>query len=345
MHLNQMIRTVMFAILSLFCICTVSAEEELTLDIISYENLLQQDSDALSTLKAALHEKGIVGIRNVPGYKEAVHRYIEAARKFSAFSEDVKNAYAPDRDRGDLFLGYERGKERFKRPDGSWVIDDQKISYYAHVPDVAYNIWPVEMDLQSPFQKMGSLMAATGELVMREIGLIGPETGVYLDGVPKLGRMLHYSKSGDTISDNPFWCGAHFDHGLFTALIPAAYFVDGEQVSEPKEAGLYVKTRSDGNFKKVVCHEPEVLMFQVGEFGQLASDDAIRATEHLVHKASGDIERYTLALFFDAPFEKIIHSHSELTKDSRYGGNPGDPCSYEHWNEMSFKRYLVQEEQ
>lgn len=113
-------KTAMLAVLCLCFLCSVSAEEELALDIISYEDLLEKDPDALRVLKSALHEKGIVGIRGVPEYRETVLQYIEAERKFSAQSEDVKNAYAPNRERGDLFLGYERGKEKFKRPDESW---------------------------------------------------------------------------------------------------------------------------------------------------------------------------------------------------------------------------------
>ena len=187
-------------------------------------------------------------------------------------------------------------------------------------------------------------MSETGIAVMGKIGLIGPTTGILIDDVPRTGRMLHYRKSIDGAHDNPFWCGAHFDHSIFTALIPAFYFVDGNAIAEPREAGLFVKTTRDGIFKKVVADDPDVMMFQVGEFGQLVTNDAIRATEHRVHKASGITERYSLALFFDAPLDTVIHSSSELTQDARYGGGPGTPCSYLRWKEESFKRYLVTED-
>jgi isopenicillin N synthase-like dioxygenase len=143
--------------------------------------------------------------------------------------------------------------------------------------------------------------------------------------------MLYYRESVEGAADNTFWCGSHFDHGLFTALIPAFY----------KEAGLFVRTHQDGIFKKVVASDLDVLMFQVGEFGQLITNDGIRATEHRVHKASGAIERYTMALFFDAPKDTVVHSTSELTSDSRYGGSKGIPFTYGHWSEESFKRYIA----
>jgi isopenicillin N synthase-like dioxygenase len=330
--------------LVLTTICQGTGKSEvLELDIISYDDFAQQDAEALQVLKKALHEKGIVGIRGIPGYQEKVQNYIEAARKFSALSEEVKKSYAPNRDLGELFLGYERGKEKFIRPDGSWAIDDLKVSYYAWVPDHRENKWPVEVDLKTPFQELGMLMAQIGEAVMGAVELIGPKTGISLDGIPRLGRMLNYRRSSDSlVQDNPYWCGNHFDHSMFTTLIPAYYFVDGKEVPEPEEAGLFVKTNAEGVYRKVVAN-PDVMMFQVGEFGQLATNDEIRATEHRVHKADGNVERYSMALFADAPMNAVIHSTSVLTNDSRYGGGPGDPCSYRRWNDETFKRFLVKD--
>ncbi len=319
--------------------------EVLALDIVAYEAFIQEDPESLEVLKRALHEKGIVGIRGIPGYKEKVLNFIEKAREFSSLSEEVKDAYSPNRSQGDLFLGYEKGKEKFKRPDGRWVIDDLKVSYYGYVPDCPQNKWPREIDLRSPFLDLGSMMVEMGKAVMEKIGILGPSTGISLERAMPLGRMLYYRKSGNTVADNPFWCGEHFDHSMFTALLPAFYFMEGEAIAEPTEAGLFVKTSIDGTFKKVIADDPDVLMFQVGEFGQLVTNDAIRATEHRVHKAPGSVERYTMALFFDAPMDTVIHSTSVLAKDSRYGGIPGEPCSYQKWNENTFKRFLVKEEE
>jgi isopenicillin N synthase-like dioxygenase len=312
-----------------------------SLDIVPYQLFIQGDPEALELLKTALYRKGIVGIKGIPGYREKVLQFVERAREFSALPEEVKETYAPNRALGDLFLGYEKGKERFKRPDGKWVVDDLKVSYYGFVPDLPSNKWPVEIDLKTPFQDLGALMAEMGKAVMEKIDLIGPRTGIFLENTPQIGRMLYYQKSTGTCADNPYWCGAHFDHGVFTVITPASYFVDGKQTSEPKESGLFVNV--GGHFRKIEA-DPDVMMFQAGEFGQLATDDAIQATEHRVHKASGAIERYAMALFFEAPLQMVIHSFSKLTKDARYGGMAGDPCSFQRWHEESFKRYIVKEE-
>jgi isopenicillin N synthase-like dioxygenase len=318
--------------------------EILPLDLISYDALINEDAESLHVLRTALNEKGIVGVKGIPGYREKVFEFIKSARKFSALPEQIKEAYAPNHLKGEMFLGYESGKEKFKRPNGQWVVDDLKVSYYGFVPEHSQNKWPSEIDLKTPFQNLGMLMSFVGEKVMEKIGLIEGDTGISLDGIPRSGRMLYYRKNEKGASDNPFWCGAHFDHGMFTALLPAFYFEDGEAVDEPMEAGLFVKATGYEVFKKVAANDPEILLFQVGEFGQLITNDAIKATEHRVQKANRAIERYTMALFFSPPMETVIFSNSELTQDSRYGGPAGSPCSYRQWHERSFDRYLVKEE-
>lgn len=317
--------------------------ETLFLDVISYENFVKEDPAAMAVLEKALYEKGIVGIRGVPGYREKVKLFIERAREFSALPEECKEACG--RSEGEMFLGYEKGKERFKNAEGKWVVDDLKVSYYGLIPDSPLNKWPHEMDLKSSFQAIGELMTEMGVAVMQTIGLLGTHTGIFLDESPQgFGRMLYYRKSIESAEENPYWCGAHFDHGIFTALLPAFYFANGEAIPEPEEAGLFVRTAKDEAFKKVVADDPDVLLFQVGEFGQLATDDAIRSTEHCVRKASGCVERYTMALFISTPMQTVIHSLSELTKDARYGAKAGEACTYQHWHEESFNRYIVRSE-
>lgn len=184
-------------------------------------------------------------------------------------------------------------------------------------------------------------MAKMGEQIMYKIGILGKDSGLHLERESCIGRMLYYKKSNN--NENPFWCGSHFDHGLFTVILPAVYFVNGEQVPEPKEAGLFVKSTKEKSFKKVAANNLDIMMFQVGEFGQLVKNDSIYATEHRVHKAEGPVERYTLAVFYNAPMDIPIHSTSVLTNDARYGEKTGNSCTYRHWNEASLQRYAVQE--
>lgn len=240
----------------------VAAIEVLDLDIIPYEKIATGDLAALQTLDIALHKKGIVGVRGVPGYKEKYEQFIKAAREFNDLPEEIKEFYKPNRDLGETFLGYEVGKEKFQRPDGEWVVDDLKTSYYACVPDNAKNKWPLEVDLRAPFEALGETMAEMGEMIMCKIGLLGD---FHLEEDARTGRMLHYRKGEH--SGNPYWCGAHFDHGLFTVILPGVYFVNGEQVPEPYEAGLFVRTSEEAPFKKVIADDLDVMMFQVGEFG------------------------------------------------------------------------------
>jgi isopenicillin N synthase-like dioxygenase len=341
LRITQMFRVFLWTFLLGSHFMNAEVADMIELDVIPYETLIQGDVDSLQILDHALHEKGIVGVRGVPGYKEHYQQFIEAARKFSSLPEHVKESYKPNRALGETFLGYEMGKEKFQRPDGTWIVDDLKTSYYAYIPDSIKNKWPSEVNLKTPFEALGQLMADTGEFVMRKIGLLGSSTGFELEEESRLGRMLYYRKCEN--NENPYWCGAHFDHGLFTVLLPAIYFVQGEQIPEPSEAGLFVRTSAETPFRKVPAEDPDVMMFQVGEFGQLATDDSIRATEHRVHKAMGSIERYTLAVFYNAPMDIPIHSTSILTQDARYGAKMGEACTYRHWHEASFQRYVVKE--
>jgi isopenicillin N synthase-like dioxygenase len=310
------------------------------LDIISYQDLNDPaNTSATRMLKTALLQKGIVGIKDVPGFLSKSQAYINAARQFSALSDEIKQQYAPLRDTGET-EGYELGAEWFQGQDGVWRIDDKKSSFYACVPDAIKNKWPKEVDLKTPYLELGKLIFSTGKLLLNVMGL-NEKLGLKHDEITGYGRMLHYHKESDAINENPNWCGAHLDHGIFTGLIPAYYYRDGIEVDEPKEAGLYIVPSNTTQFEKVSLSDKSVLLFQVGEFGQLLSDDHIQATQHTVRKAKGEIERYTFALFFSAGVNTKIKSHSKLIEDDRYKQHQSadGSISYAEWEKASYERY------
>lgn len=329
-------------VISMVLLAKMHGEEMLDLDVLSYSDLLQEDAVSLHILEKALLEKGIVGVRGIPDYMESVCDFIEASRNFNKLPDAVKEKYAPNRELGELFLGYESGKEKFQRPDGTWVVDNLKVSYYAYVPDRPENKWPHEVDLRTSFQKLGSVMSQIGGFILDKLGIIGNKTGIQSSDVFTVGRMLYYRNAQENVDNNPFWCGAHYDHGMFTALVPSFYFSHDEEIPEPFDAGLFVNC--NGSFKKVDAKDHDILLFQVGEFGQLITNDAIMATQHRVHKAQGDLERYTMALFFSPAMDTRIHSTSVLAQDTRYG-DAADGCTYAHWEEETFKRFIVKESQ
>jgi isopenicillin N synthase-like dioxygenase len=310
------------------------------LDIISYHHLVDlTNMKAAQDLEAALLGKGIVGIQDVPHYESKTRAYINAARTFSAFKDDIKQQYAPDRDANDT-EGYELGAEWFKNQDDVWQIDDKKASYYAFVPDHSRNKWPRELDLKTPYLELGELIFKTGKLLLNVMGL-NDDIGLKHEEVLGYGRMLHYQKENDATHANPDWCGAHVDHGLFTGLVPAYYFRDGKEVDEPEEAGLYVVAHDGSDFEKMDASDKSILLFQVGEFGQLISHDRIRATKHKVRKANGGIERFTFALFYSPDDDVVIKSRSKLIEDARYVQNQFEDgkMSYGKWNQASLDRY------
>ena len=310
------------------------------LDVISYHDLLDSKNiAACKNLEIALLNKGIVGIKDVPEFETITRAYVNAARKFSVLCEDIKKQYAPDRDAGKT-EGYELGAEWFKTPDGVWQIDDKKASFYANVPEHPRNIWPSEVDLKIPYLKLGELIFNTGKLLLNALGL-NEAYGLNQVDLVGYGRMLHYHKENDATNVNMNWCGAHFDHGVFTGLIPAYYFRDGVEIEEPEEAGLYIARDVDCEFEKIDVSDKSILLFQVGEFGQLISNDRIRATCHMVKKSCGGVERYSFALFHSAAEHVVIQSKSRLTEDARYKQNQlsDGSISYGKWEAASYERY------
>ena len=307
--------------------------------ILSYTDLFNTQRNIGEEIKSALCNSGILGVRDVPGFVAASLAYIQAARAFSSLPAEIKNRYAPHRDSGET-EGYELGAEWFKDQNNEWQIDDKKASYYAFVPDDPRNKWPAEINLKSAYLHLGELIFQTGKELLNFIGL-NETLGIHLHQLVGYGRMLHYLKESDATNDYPNWCGAHYDHGVFTGLMPAYYFRDGIEVAEPEEAGLFIKPTNQHDFVKIEAHDKSVLLFQVGEFGQLASHDQIRATEHCVKKAKGNIERYTFALFNSAADEALIQSRSVLAQDARYSEHvtQNDRICYRDWQAASFARY------
>lgn len=309
----------------------------MNLDIISYKDLAHPSDSVKDIIQTALYTTGIVGVKDVPQFVEKSKAYIEAARQFSSLSLNIKKQYAPDRDAG-LTEGYELGAEQFLDQNGQWQTDDKKVSFYAFVPDHKRNQWPNEIDIKTPYLDLGELMFETGKKILDFMGL-NEGVGLPLDHLVGYGRMLHYL--ADDSIQNPNWCGAHLDHGVLTALMPAYYFRNGIEIDEPQDVGLYIMPSNSERFEKIDAADKSIMLFQVGEFLQLASNDRIRATKHLVKKTTGSVERFTFALFFSAQDDTAILSHSELTQDTRYlehKSSDGSIC-YGKWEAASYERY------
>ncbi|HEU5280576.1 MAG TPA: 2-oxoglutarate and iron-dependent oxygenase domain-containing protein [Gammaproteobacteria bacterium] len=316
------------------------------LTLIAYNDLLDPNQKAAhQALEKALLTEGIVGLTGVPEYLEKSSAYIESARAFCALPEAVKEAYVPARDSGRT-EGYELGAEKFKNAAGEWQVDDKKASFYAFVPNDPRNTWPTEVDLKTAYMDLAELIFNTGKLVLNAMGL-NELVGLDINKFVGYGRMLHYHKEGSLTDVNPDWCGAHLDHGLFTGLLPAYYYKDGESVDEPEEAGLHIVPTGKSAFEKVHATDKSILLFQVGEFGQLASNDRMKATRHIVKKAMGGIDRFTLAVFFNPAAETRIRTTSVLATDTRVTANlaPDGYLAFSDWERDSFARYWANDKE
>lgn len=311
------------------------------LDIIAYGDLLNSTHIPIQKhIEHALLQKGIIGICDIPEFKNKIDDYIHVVRQFTQLDEMIKRQYSPNRDSGET-EGYELGAEWFINDEGQWQLDDRKSSFYAFVPDhIHNNKWPKEVDLKTAYLALGELIFKIGKLLLNAIN-INYSVGIKEEYLIGYGRMLHYHQENDSTNTNRDWCGGHFDHGLFTGLIPAHYFCEEQEVDEPEEAGLYIIPTNGDQYEKIEIPNKSVLLFQVGEFGQIISNDRIKATKHIVKKAKIGLDRYAFALFYSLINEFKVKSHSTLTKDDRYRLNKSeaDEICYGKWNAASFEKY------
>ena len=308
------------------------------LTLINYQDL--HSSAAQASLHNALFTQGIVGITGVSKLPALNQALIAAAQEFALLPAAVKQQYAPNRDHGET-EGYELGAEKFQTADGNWIVDTKKASYYANVPDNHNNRWPPIANFRHAYLALGEALFNFAKLILT---IIGVDEGMQIahQHLSGFGRLLHYQQDGVQHAQSATdWCGAHFDHGLFTVLSPAYYFERGLAIKEPNDAGLFVRPRARQEFVKIPADDKSMLLCQVGEFLQLASDDKFSATEHLVKKALGEIERYTYALFISGNENTCIQPNSELCKDARYQAarRADGRINFADWSEASFARY------
>ena len=296
----------------------------LKLQTVSYQDLVSgtsQSASALSTLKSALKRDGAVSIGDVPNFVEQRKTYFKEAVSFAQLSEEQKQDVAAGGVEDTYsYLGYDVAAEQFKGPNGEIYADQNKRSYYAIFPDSENNKWQEGTQLKTAFLELARTVHDTSEVVLRAVGILGEDGPITdLEGAEDFGRMLHYI-TGDNEDPNPFWCGQHKDHSLITGLIQPLYMLGGEEVPPPEGAGLHIKV---GETYHRVIGEADSITYQIGDFGQLISNDDVIATEHRVNKPNHPtrgLERHTLALFIDPKLDqKVENSTSVLAStDSRY---------------------------
>lgn len=280
-----------------------------------------------------LHEFGFIAVRGVPGFIESRAEFLTRAQEFAALSDDLKNQCTTSKDKN---LGWSAGIETF-----NGMIDKYKGSYYVAIgddnPRVGNNVW-LSQDQWDQAEQFKNAYLALARLMFETGKEILPLIGLNNENLKALGRMLHYAKPSEMdADDNPNWCGVHRDHGYFTALIPSLFMKDGQPVKKPAGSGLHIYDRE-------VVVPDDVMMFQVGEAAELISDGKIKATPHHVKKAYGGLERFTLALFMDTPFDVKMRVSDPKKINPDYISRYEPDITYGEWSKRSYNRYKVKDE-
>ncbi len=281
------------------------------MNIVDYSAL----SSEKSRLNQSFHDKGVVGLRGVPGFEKAYEAFLQSSRQFIGLSHEQRAAYTPS---DSYSRGWSYGIETFNN-----VTDAFKGSYYTKYPEdhaTVTNIWPTT-DLPEFKQNYLDLVKVIFEMGKELLPLMD----IPLKDVTSTARLLYYGPIHNPKAVE--WCGEHRDHGLITGLCAGTYYLEGKRVPHPSGTGLFIRGEE-------VDVPDNILLFQIGEVAELVTNGAVTATDHQVRKAIGGYERYTLALFINPRPNYVMNS--TLTKyNDRF--SPG--MTFEEWDQRSYAKY------
>lgn len=320
--MKQKMRFLLIAIitLSLENLCANSQNEMTTssedgIKVFQYSQLAEKGPEMTAEFKRV----GYIAIDGVPEFEEAYQQFQGASNKFVKLSEADQAKCTPS---NYAARGWSRGVEVF-----NGHRDTYKGSYYAAIPDDGTNIWPEEIlpELKDAYQNVAMMVLNVAREVLPLIG--------FDHEIQALGRMLDYQAVPEGANDgNPNWCGNHRDHGVFTGLCPEVYYNDaGEVVVRPEGSGLYIEGRP-------VAPPRNLMLFQMGEFMELMTNGAVRATDHWVQKAPSGYRRSTLAVFID-PLDEITVTCTDEAVKEKYADRYADGITYEEWGNRSLAKY------
>lgn len=326
-----------------------SIGSDLHLTVLSFPKLESRDLATLEALQTAFKVDGAVAICDIRDYQGLEDDFFAASIQFSQLSTAKKKEIkAIGGGEGDYdYLGWDVASDQSTTSDGKTVKDVSKSSVYfikpdEHIPPV--NKWPKQVNLKMPTLALADKIQQVGERVMAYCGIYGEGAPVRtLEGAENFGRIIHYTPCLDK-DFNPNWHFPHCDHGLITGLTQARYLRADTRVEEPPGAGLHI-LKGD-TYHKVVA-PPGSLLFQIGDFAQLMTSDAVVATRHKVVKPNppvADLERFTLALFFEPRMDhEVQESTSVLTKDPRYTQHPHHQrrLTFSAWHRATIKNHEV----
>lgn len=294
------------------------AAEETGVKVFQYDSL----SDSIPQIKEQFHNKGYIAIQGVPGFKEAWGTFLEEGlRPFAALSNEEKSKCTPAT--GSDARGWSVGIEQLIKG----FVDHFKESYYIKYPEVetSPNIWPQTIpQFKETYLKLAKVMFNT------QLEVLG-HMSKSVDDIQGLGRVLYYR---DVLPENDdgskWWNTLHCDHGWLTGLTPEIYVKDGQIVPKPEGTGLHI-------LGKEISVSDDIMLIQIGEVMELASDGELTATKHEVLKAFG-YKRFAVAMFLDVPDDFVINCTNDLVKQ-KYKDRYEEGITYKEWGDKSLRKY------
>lgn len=243
-----------------------------------------QSPDAAAQLDAALAGHGFVSVTNHGVPAAVIAAAFDAAQRFFALPEDVKQRWHIDR------WPLQRGFD----PIGWQALDpaqppDLKESFYVGAEAHGPNQWPDEARVPGFRAAVETYSGELHALALRLLGLFAEALGLapahlqdYACEPMRTTRLLHYPPLPDARPPGQIGCGAHTDWGALTLL------------AQDGAGGLQVQT-ADGRWLDVPPR-PGDFVVNVGDLTQRWTNDRWRST---VHRVVPGRERWSIAYFFD----------------------------------------------
>ncbi len=234
----------------------------------------------LTSLEKAL-EVGFFAVINPDVDVSAIQRGYDAFHEFYELPEAQRRAiYDPK-------LNGQRGYFPGETALGQKAADSKE---FVHIGPKD-NLWPEDMDLETPAMELYQKLSELGQPIMGAISLLLGQPDDFLSSMTNEGdnlmRSLHYFRN----PQNGIWGAEHTDIDLLT-LLPYA-----------SEKGLEIEV--NGEWKPVVVPK-DSLIVNVGDMLESYSNGRWPSCNHRVRCTEADTERESIVFFIHPTSETVI---------------------------------------
>lgn len=226
-----------------------------------------------------------------------LHPCFEQSSRFFSLSSETKSQYACN----SVNLGYTSFQDETLAPSIQ-SCGDTKEGYYIGRDDEALypNVWPstdikgmeqwksIMLEYHSECSRLGFHLM---NCIALALGLPENYFQSYLDKPTALLRLLRYGRVLSDPTNGVFGAGEHSDYGLITLL--ATNEVSGLEIFKDN---VWIK----------IPPKPDCFVVNLGDCLQIMTNSKFKSTIHRVVIERADVDRYSVAFFYEPNREAIV---------------------------------------